>query len=123
MWYREAMTSNGECVVSGCYEYILNYVDDILCISEKETLQIANQHIWLVEPSFLYRLKDVGLQQDFLVQRLGNNSQLDDRSEAWFIFAEEYLENAIPVIEETYGPLKALFKIKMDAPASPDYHP
>ena len=43
--------------------------------------------------------------------------------ETWFILAEEYLAKAIPIIEENYGALKALFKGKLDAPAAPDYHP
>ena len=42
----------------------------------------------------------------------------------WYMSAEAYLEKAIPiVIEDYFGPLKALFSSRISAPASPDYHP
>jgi hypothetical protein len=33
------------------------------------------------------------------------------------------LINTISIVEETYGPLKVMLKSKLDALASPDYHP
>ena len=74
------------------------------------------------ERPFQYRLKDVGSPSRYLGANIGRQ-QLDDGTETWFISANEYLTNAISIIEETYGPLKVMFKSKHDAPASPEYHP
>ena len=41
----------------------------------------------------------------------------------WYMSAEAYLEKANPVIEERFGPLKALFSSCIRAPASPNFHP
>jgi len=41
-----------------------------------------------------------------------------------FISAEDYLEKALPNIEERFGKLESLFtRSKLGAPASTDYHP
>ena len=52
MWYREAVTREG----FEYYEYILVYVDDILCISKDPSTIIRS----FSDPPFLYRLKDAG---------------------------------------------------------------
>ena len=58
----------------------------------------------------------------YLGAKIGKQ-QLENGSEAWFISAEDYLEKALPVIEATFRPLKAMFKTKLDAPppASPNF--
>jgi hypothetical protein len=47
MWYREAVTREG----FEYYEYVLVYVDDILCISEDPSTIIRS----FADPPFLYR--------------------------------------------------------------------
>ena len=56
MWQRPACKADG----SEYYEYILVYVDDILCISSDPLKALEA----LKDPPFEYRLKDVGFLQD-----------------------------------------------------------
>jgi hypothetical protein len=64
---------------------LYSYIDDILRISKDLTKIIHS----FADPHFLYRLKNVGPPK------------------MWYLSAEEYLVNAIPVIlEESFGPLK-----------------
>ena len=100
------------------HEFILAYVDDTLCIA-KDLGNIINS---FAEPPYLYCLKDVGPPTRYLGAKIGRH-QLDNDMETWFISAEECLTKAIPIIEENYGALKALFKGKLDVPAAPNYHP
>ena len=68
-------------------------------------------------------LKDVGPPTRYLGAKIGEY-QLANGHETWYTSAgEDYLAKAIPVIKESYGPLKPLFKAKLDSPALPDYHP
>ena len=63
MWYQEAVTRDG----FEYYEYVLVYVDDILCISEDPGTIIRS----FADPPFLYRLKDVGPPTRYLGAKIG----------------------------------------------------
>ena len=96
------------------YEYILVYVDDLFIISHQ-----ADAILHGLENHFKYRLKDVGPPKRYLgatiekVNIAGMNT--------WSMSAREYLEKAIPVIEERFGTLKQ--NNKVTTPLPKDYHP
>ena len=96
------------------YEYILVYVDDLLIISHQ-----SDSILDILENHFNYRLKDVGPPKRYLgatVEKI-NIAGMD----TWCMSARDYLEKAIPVIEERFGPLKQNNKITTPLPK--DYHP
>ena len=82
----EAVTPEGRRFqILWTHASLYSYIDDILRISKDLTKIIHS----FADPHFLYRLKNVGPPK------------------MWYLSAEEYLVNAIPVIlEESFGPLK-----------------
>lgn len=110
VWYRAAEKEDK----SEYYEYILVYVDDLLNVS-----YCLDSILDILENHFKYRLKDVGAPKRYLgatIERVdvaGSNS--------WSMSAKEYLEKALPVIEERFGPLKQ--NNKVTTPLPKEYHP
>ncbi len=102
VWLRPAVRTDG----FKYYEYVLVYVDDILCVSSDPMLFFKT----LSDEPFSYRLKDVGPPSRYLGAKIGKY-QLDDVGiETWFISAESYLEKAIPIAYwKRFGSLKSLF--------------
>ena len=76
------------------YEYLLVYVDDILCISHKpkETMDLL---------AGIYRLKEdsVGPPDRYLGANVGK-FQLPDGREAWSISSNDYLKSAVKNLEQ-----------------------
>jgi hypothetical protein len=96
------------------YEYILVYVDDLLIISHQ-----ADSLLHVFENHYKYRLKDVGPPKRYLGATI---ERIDvDGMKTWSMSAREYLEKAIPVIEEHFGTLKQNNKITTPLPK--EYHP
>ena len=114
VWRRSAVKKDG----SKYYEYVLVYVDNQLTVSENPQ-EIINA---LKGEPFKYEMKDIGEPTRYLGATIGKY-ELEDFV-TWYISAEDYLEKAIPNIEERFGKLETLFpKSKLGAPASSDYHP
>jgi hypothetical protein len=114
VWLRAATKSNG----FEYFEYILVYVDDQLTISENAKA-ITQQLI----TDYKSRLNEVDPPTKCLGAKVGKQT-LSDRTQAWFMSAEEYLKKAIPEIEREFGKIVSLFgKSALDTPAPTDFHP
>jgi len=114
VWRRASVKKDG----TKYYEYILVYVDDQLTISEdpKAIIDALQAH------PFSYDLKDIGPPARYLGATIGKYDL--DGFITKFISAEDYLEKALPNIEERFGKLESLFpRSKLGSPASTDYHP
>ena len=114
VWMRHSVKKDG----TNYYEYILVYVDDQLTISENpKAITDALQ-----QPPHNYTLRDVGEPTRYLGANIGKYNL--DGKDTWFLSADEYLQKAIPTIEERYGKLEEKFpKSKLGIPAATDYHP
>ena len=108
IWMRAASKENS----FSYYEFILVYVDNLLVISHQ-----AKQIIEALETDYDYHLNDVGPPKRYLGATIGRydcNGQ-----NTWFMSAEQYLERALPIIEEQHGQLK---RYKVDTPLPTNYH-
>jgi len=90
------------------------YVDDLLIISHQ-----ADSILHILENHFHYKLKDVGPPKRYLGATI-EKINIDGMT-TWCMSAREYLEKAIPVIEERFGTQKQNNKITTPLPK--DYHP
>ena len=90
------------------------YVDDLLIISHR-----ADAILHILENHFKYRLKDVGPPKRYLGATIEKINI--DGMDTWSMSAREYLEKAIPIIEERFGTLRQNNKITTPLPK--DYHP
>jgi hypothetical protein len=109
VWMRPSKLPNGE----EYYEYILVYVDDLLIISHR-----GNNILDILTTNYQYRLKDVGPPKRYLGAVVGRYDK--NGTKTWFISAKDYLQKAIPIVEEHYGTLN---KFKADTPLPTNYHP
>ena len=69
-----------------------------------------HNHTLIFRSSLPISFKDVGPPTRYLGAKIGKY-QLANGQETWNISAEDYLAKAIPVIEQSYGPLKPLIQI------------
>ena len=90
VWLREQCKKDG----SKYYEYVLIYVDDILCFSE-------NPHKVMDQLSKLYRLKEGSIEKPkrYLGAQI-EEFQLDDGRVVWAMNGRDYLTNAIRIVEK-----------------------
>lgn len=109
VWLRPSELPNGD----EYYEYILVYVDDLLVISHR-----GAEILDLLSNKYKYRLKDVGPPTRYLGAIVGRYDK--NGTKTWYLSAKDYLQKAIPVVEEHYGSLN---KYKADTPLPPNYHP
>ena len=112
VWMRAATKPDGEAY----YEYILCYVDDILCIShdaERPMKQIGNTMKFkgnkIIEPEF------------YLGARL-KKKQLDNRY-VWTMTSHDYVKNAIANIEEQLNGKGMRLPTRVNTPMAAHYHP
>ena len=92
IYRRRASKTTGESY----YEYLIVYVDDIICVSDNpkhkmDTLQIS------------YRLRDVGLPNKFLGSNIKQWRYTDDNGmvqSCWALGSETYVKEACKVAEE-----------------------
>jgi hypothetical protein len=114
VWTREAVKTQGDKY----YEYVLVYVDDQLTISE-DPKNITDS---LQQEPFNYTLKDVGPPKRYLGATVGTCVDIGEK--AWYLSADDYLDKALPTVEERFGSLKTMFsKSRVDSPLPHDYHP
>jgi Reverse transcriptase (RNA-dependent DNA polymerase) len=99
VWMQLAQKSNG----FKYYEYILSYVVDCLVVSQ-------NPHIIIdtLQNEHKYCLKDVGPPLRYLGAQIGKYKFNDDR-QAWYMSAQQYLQQAILKIESKWGALYKIF--------------
>eukprot|EP00590_Aulacoseira_subarctica_P011644 CAMPEP_0172424146 /NCGR_PEP_ID=MMETSP1064-20121228/21716_1 /TAXON_ID=202472 /ORGANISM="Aulacoseira subarctica , Strain CCAP 1002/5" /LENGTH=1711 /DNA_ID=CAMNT_0013165931 /DNA_START=811 /DNA_END=5943 /DNA_ORIENTATION=- len=109
VWMRPSQIPNGD----DYYEYILVYVDDLLVISHR-----GNEILDTLTTKYKYRLKDVGPPSRYLGAIVGRYDK--NGTKTWYLSAKDYLQKAIPVVEEHYGTLN---KYKADTPLPSNYHP
>ena len=90
VWLREQCKKDG----SKYYEYVLIYVDDILCFSESPQLVMD-------QLSKLYRLKEGSVEKPkrYLGAQI-EEFQVDDGRIVWAMNGRDYLTNAIRIIEK-----------------------
>ena len=110
VWFRPATKDNDD----EYYEYILVYVDDLLVCSHK-----AAQILTELEERYKYRLKDVGPPKRYLGAIIGKY-ELDHNCTTWFLTAQEYLEKALPIVEQKQGTLATN---KVSTPLPSNCHP
>jgi hypothetical protein len=95
-------------------EFILVYIDDVLVLSHQAT--------WILktfEKQYEYKLKNVGPPKRYLGARISKYNI--EGTQTWAISAQDYLEKAIPVVEQNHGTLKGNNKINTPLPTN--YHP
>jgi Reverse transcriptase (RNA-dependent DNA polymerase) len=100
VWLREATKENGD----EYYEYMLTYVDDCLIVSHQPSRIIST-----LENEYKYKLKDVGEPTRYLGAEIGKY-RLPDGSNAWYMSARLYLQQAITEVERQFGNLLKIFK-------------
>ena len=112
---RPAQKSNG----FKYYEYILTYVDDCLVVSHNPQVIIN-----ILQNEHKYRLKDVGPPIRYLGAQIGKYKFNDDK-QAWYMSAQQYLQQAILEIEAKWGALNKLFgnRQALDVPIQAGSHP
>ena len=112
VWMRPATKPSGERY----YEYILCYVDDILCISHdaarpmdeiKRTLKFKNDKV--VEP-------------DFYLGATIKKKMLNGRA-IWTMSSQEYIKNAIQMVEDQLGKRGKKLPTRATTPMSAGYYP
>ena len=116
VWRRPAVKDDGK---TKYYEYILTYVDDCLVISEH-----PRKIIDTLKHEYQYIIKDDAPPSRYLGATMGR-IQLKDGTWAWFMSAEQYLEEAIKEVERKWGKLEKLFTNRslLDIPHIVGYHP
>ena len=72
-----------------------------------------------LEEDYKYRLKDVGPPKRYLGALIGRY-EINHRVSTWSMSAQEYLEKALPIVEQRQGPLRVN---KALTPLPPGYHP
>mmetsp|Transcript_12139 Transcript_12139/g.17505 ORF Transcript_12139/g.17505 Transcript_12139/m.17505 type:complete len:474 (-) Transcript_12139:35-1456(-) len=110
VWLRPATKASGD----EYYEYILVYVDDLLVCSHN-----AAQILQELQDRYKYRLKDVGPPKRYLGAKI-DRFELDHNCSTWSLSAQEYLEKALPIVEQRQGTLPIN---KAHTPLPSGYHP
>lgn len=89
VWMRPAVKPDGE----EYYEYILVYVDDILCISHK-----ARETMALIAKDFRFKKDEIKPPEIYLGARL--ERKLLNGKQVWKMSSTDYLNAAIKNVEE-----------------------
>ena len=95
VWMRAAIKPDGEHY----YEYILCYVDDILCISEK-----AYDVMIDISHKFKFKKDKIAPPENYLGAKLGKKSLWDadnNRHEMWTMSSVDYVKAAVKNVKET----------------------
>ena len=112
VWLRAAVKADGE----EYYEYILVYVDDILCISHK-----AKETMSLIAKDFRFKNDVVKPPEIYLGARL-EKKQLNDK-EMWTMSSTDYLKAAVKNVEERLAKKGMKLRSKIEVPMPQGYHP
>jgi hypothetical protein len=110
MWMREATRDNG----TRYYEYTCSYVNNLTIISH------WTEHILQELRNCGYETKGGGAPDMFLGATIGHHTFKDGMT-MWYQSAEDYLKNAIKMIEEKLGTTLPTGRVL--TPLEPDYHP
>ena len=92
MYRRKASEPSGEAY----YEYIIVYVDDIICFSHEP-------HKWMKLLGKIYRLRDVGTPNKFLGSNIKEWTYSDEHGHVrncWALGSETYVKEACLVAEQ-----------------------
>jgi len=106
LWRGAATTEDGE----EYYEYLLVYVDDLMCVSENP-LDVIEK----LQPVYGYKTKDTGPPKQYLGATI-TRYHLDGIN-CWASSAKEYLEKAFLAVEAKYKIIPA------QQPLPTSYHP
>jgi hypothetical protein len=97
---------------------MLMYVDDCLIVSHQPSRIIST-----LENEYEYKLKGVGEPKRYLGAEI-EKYRLPDGSNAWYMSARLYLQQAITEVERQFGNLLKIFKPStLDVPIQPGSHP
>jgi Reverse transcriptase (RNA-dependent DNA polymerase) len=117
IWMRPKSKANGDAY----WEYVLVYVDDILCISHEP------QNVMDLLAS-KYKLKDgsVGEPTNYLgakIEKFQIEGAADPTKHCWAMSSDDYLSRAVKEVERTLAEVDQNLKSKVKTPMTPDYRP
>ena len=104
IWYRPAVKTNG----FEYYEYILCYVDSILCISRNPGIAIVRIH-----SVFKFKVDHMEQPRIYLWAQVGNI--ILDGLEGWYISAEKYVRAAVDNVEQNIKKKPTLTNLLQDS--------
>jgi Reverse transcriptase (RNA-dependent DNA polymerase) len=115
VWMRESHKPSGERY----WEYILMYVDDILCVSHDP--QAIMDYIGKV-----YKLKEGSVKEPdtYLGAQIGKYYLPDDPNKVrWSMSSDAYLKRAVKEVERKLGEINRKLATRVTTPMAADYRP
>ena len=112
VWLRQTVKIDGE----RCYEYILVYVDDLLCISVDATSTLNE-----VQHKFKFKKGKIAPPEIYLGGRL-EKKKLNDK-DVWTITSQDYVKAAVANVEEMLKKKKKKLYSKAVTPMSATFVP
>ena len=114
VWRREATKADG----TPYYQYILLYVDDVLCIAEDGDKILHN------ELGYYFHLKEesVGPPSLYLGAKL-SKVKLENGNDAWAMSPSQYCQAAVRNVEEYLKDHGAKLPTRATTPLQPNYRP
>ena len=116
VWLRPAKKRNGE----EYYEYLISYVDDILCVSEqaKQVLEDLRK-----DGGIKYKKDKIEPPEMYLGARLQRRTVASTNNECWSYSSHDYIKATIEAVRETIKGTRWKFLSSVNTPMVASYRP